>query len=556
MNQNHHQKITKDIFVTYKPAGISTHRVSNEPDQSCGFVEWLEARFQRSFYLFHRLDAATSGILLLAETKEAAADWTQLLQLKKVNKQYLFITKINLNQSSLNTLKNVKPNEAITIKSLISKKKGTWCSEESHQSNSETRLTLLKSVGVYQLWKAQPVTGKTHQIRLHAQSLGIPILGDTLYGGAPFYRLCLHAWEIQIANTICQDDKEKDFAVDVRKEGACSLWRADPPPFFSQLELISESPSLCSFLGAMDLRDQLIQRKYLSTDSYRLVHSEFPAFRIDRLGDQFWVYDYISHSDKNTETSISKETLLQALFQHYPNTPTWVREMQNRGQQPNQSLLQSIHQPEPRWIIIENQIHYEMRADQGMSPGLFLDQRENRHWIRSHSQNRKVLNLFSYTCGFSLNAALGGASEVVSVDVSQAFLNWGKKNFELNALVPANYEFWAADSIEFLRRTLKIKRRFDLIICDPPSFGRSNKGVFNIEKDLSQMIALAFQLLNPSGLIFISTNYERWDPSQFKTKAIANLLSNSFQIVSSPPVAIDFLDTTHPLLKNLIIERL
>jgi len=529
-----------DLLPTYKPSGINTHRTSEQRSE-WGFVEWLEEKLQKRLYLFQRLDAGTSGLLLMAETEEAAALWSQRMKLKKISKKYLFITKIN--KKNLYSL-----HQSFRFSSFISKKGNTWTSAPSVESqkimekyhirgddeelvnidsNSETIFSLLQTHGSHQLWSAEPITGKTHQIRLHAQSLGIPILGDTLYGGEPFYRLCLHALEIEY------------------KEGVQS-WRVEPPPFFFKLDLLS-NPNLCALLGAADLRHQLIERHYMKSDSYRLIHNECPSLRVDCFGEQLWIYDY---------DPAKSESLIQDFFRFYPQTPTWIREMKNRGQQPQPSLLRPLFNPSARWIIKENNLHYELRSDQGLSPGLFLDQKENRSWVQLNSKNKKILNVFSYTCGFSLNAAKGEAREVVSVDVSSAFLDWGKQNFQLNHLDPKSFEFWAADSIEFVKRTLKIKRKFDLIICDPPSFGRSKKGVFNIEKDFSSMVGLLFELLEPSGKILLSTNFEKWTYSQFLQKSTQDLNPHSYSEFNHPKPSLDFIEGRNPILKTLILERL
>lgn len=525
--------VDSELLPTFKPSGINTHRTSLQ-ENATGFLEWLEEKFHRKLYLFQRLDAGTSGILLLAQSKEMATQWSELLKAKKIIKKYLFLTKTlppesQRKQQLLISHSDFHSNQTITVTSFISKKEGRWVSDSSHQAhfNSETRFTLLESFNSFQLWQAEPLTGKTHQIRLHAQALGIPLLGDTLYGGQPFFRLCLHALEIHYP------------------EGNQS-WRAAAPPFFTHLKLLS-NPSLCALLGAVDLRAHLLQHQYLEPSTYRLSHAECSSLRVDCFGDHLWFYDY---------EPWQSNSLIQDFFQHYSAKPTWIREMKNRGQQPNKASLRALHNPQARWTATENNLAYELRADQGLSPGLFLDQRENRHWVQSNSKNKSVLNLFSYTCGFSLNAAKGNAKEVVSVDVSPAFLEWGKHNFQLNDLDPSQYEFWSNDTMEFLKRTIKMNRQFDLIICDPPSFGRSKYGVFNIEKDFSKMVSLIGELLKPKGKILLSTNFEKWNLEEFQQKALHFLPPHSYQRLPHPKYALDFLEGKNTLLKTLILEKI
>lgn len=499
-----------DILVTYKPNGIKTHRSS---ENDWGFLEWLEEKLKIKLYLFHRLDQGTSGLLLLAKNESTAAEWTEQFKNKLIKKSYLFITQ-----------KNNSLSEEVLTQSQISKVKGKWISEKTSTPNSETKFSRLKSYKNYQLWKAEPKTGKAHQIRLHAQDLGISILGDDQHGGDFFFRLCLHAAQLENKN---------------------QKWEAAPPVYFNNLSLL-ENLDLCRLLDAYHLRQQLILFKLLSDDSYRLSHIENNQLRIDSYGNQLWIYDY---GNKNLSSC------LEPFFNITKPLPTWIREMKNRGENPLESSLTALNNPEPNWIIQENKIQYELRSHQGLSPGLFLDQRENRQWVREMSFNKSVLNLFSYTCGFSLCAAMGDAKEVVSVDVSQNFLDWGKTNFKLNNLNPENYEFRKQDSMEFLRKTIKIKRQFDLIICDPPSFGRTKKSVFNIEKDLSELAELCFQLLKQQGILLLSTNFEKWNTPQFIKKAEALLDQKYYTLLKVSLPGLDFLEPNGFTLKTLLIQR-
>ncbi len=509
-----------DIIATYKPTGLKTHR-SSDQRSDWGYAEWLEEKWGEKLYLFQRLDAGTSGLLLFAKSESAARDWTDKLKHKKVNKTYLMITK------------GVKPNQSeFTFQSTITKIKGQWVSHKpsnkNEAPNSETHFIYLRSHQDFHLWQAHPKTGKAHQIRLHAQDLGHPILGDALHGGAPFFRLCLHALKME-------DPESKQN------------WVATAPPYFDNLDLLRDH-SLCALLEAHHQREQLIKMKILPAESYRLAHFELPWLRVDSFGENLWVYNY-------SNSEINPTPLFADFFNHTKSRPTWVREMKNRGENPLHSQLIKINDPQNRWDIKENNLVYELRANQGLSPGLFLDQRENRLWVKNHSASKKILNLFSYTCGFSLCAAAGGATEVVSVDVSTPFLEWGKYNFSLNQLNPQNYEFRNSDVLEFLKRTLKIKRMFDLIICDPPSFGRSKKSVFNIEKDLGQLTQLCFQLLSPAGKLLLSTNFEKWSWDDFKNIALTNINKNDFDILNEPLPGLDFIEPQQRILKTLLLQK-
>lgn len=163
-----------------------------------------------------------------------------------------------------------------------------------------------------------------------------------------------------------------------------------------------------------------------------------------------------------------------------------------------------------RWQAWEDSILFNLRADTGLSPGLFVDQRANRALLRRQSRDTKVLNLFAYTCSFSVAAALGGAAAVTSVDVSQRFLDWGKENFVSNGLSIQGHIFSKADARDYLTLARKRGWLFHFIILDPPSFSRSKGKPFTVKKELVPMAKSCMDLLVPGGELLVSTNLSTW----------------------------------------------
>ena len=109
----------------------------------------------------------------------------------------------------------------------------------------------------------------------------------------------------------------------------------------------------------------------------------------------------------------------------------------------------------------------------------------------------EVLNCFAYTCAFSVCAALGGA-RATSLDLSRKYLDWGRRNFELNGLDPAAHDFIYGDVFDWLKRLAKKGRSFDVILLDPPTFSRSpGRGDFRAETDYGRLVSLALPLLRP-----------------------------------------------------------
>jgi 23S rRNA (cytosine1962-C5)-methyltransferase len=179
-----------------------------------------------------------------------------------------------------------------------------------------------------------------------------------------------------------------------------------------------------------------------------------------------------------------------------------------------------------RFLIRENAVQYELSFSEGYSVGLFLDQRDNRRrillnhvaanfpWFTGNISEAEVLNTFAYTCGFSACAALAGA-RTTSIDISRKYLEWGKRNFAANQLDPTRHQFLQGDVFDWLRRLGKKQRRFDLIILDPPTFSRSNEGVFQAEKDYGKLVLGALPLLRSNGVLFASSNAAGWAPEKF-----------------------------------------
>src|SRR3954469_912692 len=141
----------------------------------------------------------------------------------------------------------------------------------------------------------------------------------------------------------------------------------------------------------------------------------------------------------------------------------------------------------------------------GYSPGLFLDQRENRRYVR-HIAPKRLLNCFAYTCSFSVCAACSGAS-TFNVDLSKKSLGRGRENFALNDLPTVDHRFVADDVRSVLPRLARRGERFDAIILDPPTFSRTPAGKpFQVEQDFEYLLIGALAVAERDAQVLISTN--------------------------------------------------
>ncbi|HEY3496811.1 MAG TPA: class I SAM-dependent methyltransferase, partial [Polyangiaceae bacterium] len=352
------------------------------------------------------------------------------------------------------------------------------------------RVTLLERAGERALVLLEPETGRTHQLRVELAHEGAPVGGDPLYGGTAAPRLLLHATELGLANRTFRS----------------------PAPFAFEVWVRGEEPGLGDASSLRDaLEDAGILRAPLarSSDVYRLANELgdlLPGVTIDRYGE-FAVLAAATPEAERRAPEIASVLLDCGARGVYLK----IREKGDARRRPVEHApsepLAGEAAPE-RLIVNELGMKIEVELGRGMSTGLFLDQRENRRRIRERSRGARVLNLFSYTSSFGVAAALGGARQVVNVDLSRRSLERSRVNFELNGADPARHEFVQKDAVEWLLRARRDGRRFDVIVLDPPSFASSADGTpFNVTKRYGAVAERALALLEPGGALLAVTNH-------------------------------------------------
>lgn len=156
---------------------------------------------------------------------------------------------------------------------------------------------------------------------------------------------------------------------------------------------------------------------------------------------------------------------------------------------------------------------FKVNLSDYLDTGLFFDHRPNRTTVRESAEKKSVLNLFCYTGSFSVYAAEGKASFVESVDLSNTYLSWAKKNFELNGFSDEKkYIFTRSDVTTFLEKKLAERadetNRYDIIVLDPPTFSNSKamEGELDINRDWPSLVTSCLNLLKSSGTLYFSTN--------------------------------------------------
>jgi len=497
------------LLVVNKPAGWNTHAPS--PFAGEGVYDWLRHREPRwaTLAIIHRLDKETSGVMVFAKSKEANRSLTAQFTEHSVGKKYFLATDREVRRLEFVVVTNlVRAGEKyVSVRaerapsprfSPPRRGRGSRSADAREGGQAETRFRVLASKDGRLLVEAQPVTGRTHQIRVHAAESGFPILGDELYGGTPAARVHLHAAELTLRHPA----------------GATMVFTA---------------PAEFEAAARQDLREAILGPG--ETTVWRMIHGASDGRAgeyVDRLGDFVLVQSSDPRSSRREEAHSGlhgKERSLPTLAA--PKFASFARGIYHKrldrevrkssAAEASPKLIAGEAAPE-RFEILENGLRFELSFSEGYSVGLFLDQRDNRRrFLVNHigagfplfdggAEGREVLNTFAYTCGFSVAAAKAGA-RVTSLDLSKKYLDWGKRNFALNDLDPGAHDFIYGDAFDWLRRLAKKGRAFDVVVLDPPTFSQSKEGgVFCAEKDYAKLVSAALPVLKPGGVLFASTN--------------------------------------------------
>ena len=148
---------------------------------------------------------------------------------------------------------------------------------------------------------------------------------------------------------------------------------------------------------------------------------------------------------------------------------------QTRERQKRPAAIRENRKTGDDFIITENGRKFWVNLDKYLDTGLFLDHRNTRKKVGETAAGKRFLNLFSYTGSFTVYAATGGAASSETVDLSNTYLDWAKRNFELNGISPEQHKIVRADVFQYLQNAAADGKQFDLIVMDPPSFSNSKR---------------------------------------------------------------------------------
>lgn len=254
-----------------------------------------------------------------------------------------------------------------------------------------------------------------------------------------------------------------------------------------------------------NLERALVLRSFLfpgqETNSYRLVNGEgdlLPGLIVDRYGDYLVVQVSTLGMEKFLPSIV--EWLKQKL------APRGIYEKSSLPSRKEEGLREkegSLAGEIPDEIeILENGLRFNISIKEGQKTGFFLDHREMRQMVRTLSEGKRVLNCFSYTGGFSVYAAKGGAIHVDSVDISKNAMELAAKNIRLNGSSEKAFGFYPADVFQFLREN---ELNYDLVILDPPAFAKKQKDIVPACRGYKDINRVAMQKM-PAGSLLLTSS--------------------------------------------------
>ena len=257
------------------------------------------------------------------------------------------------------------------------------------------------------------------------------------------------------------------------------------------------------------------QAKRMGISCYRVYDHDLPEFPlcIEFYADKLYVAEYKrNHGLTEQEHDLWMEEALQVIMEvlKVERENIFLKLRQRKPGRLGQ--YQKFDEVQHVFTVEENGLKFIVNLSDYLDTGLFLDHRITRQMVREQSRGLRVLNLFAYTGSFSVYAAAGGASEVITVDLSKTYLKWAEENMKLNGFEDENkYKYVHADVMQWLDGVEA--GSYDLIILDPPTFSNSKRmeDILDIQRDHALLINQCLRALKEGRVIYFSTNARKFE---------------------------------------------
>lgn len=272
--------------------------------------------------------------------------------------------------------------------------------------------------------------------------------------------------------------------------------------------------------GAKMLLNRLVKNqrrlnKWLNktgTSCYRLYDADIPEYSvaIDIYEDSVHVQEYAAPG--TIDDAVARERfseVKQAVKEFASEVDGKIFYKERRRQKGDNQYRRFNEGPSETQVIHEGEAQFEANLSDYLDTGLFLDHRPVRRLVADLAKGKSLLNLFCYTATVSVQAALGGAARTLSVDMSNTYLDWAQRNYDLNNLSADNHHLLRADCLKWLEDD---GEKFDVIFLDPPTFSNSKKmdSVLDIQRDHGDLIRNSMGRLAEDGVLIFSNNFRKF----------------------------------------------
>lgn len=306
--------------------------------------------------------------------------------------------------------------------------------------------------------------------------------------------------------------------------------------------------------AAVDMREALFDLK--QTNGYRLINGEgdqLPGLIVDRYHDTLVMQ--ISTLGMHKLCPLVVDWLVKHLKPKNIYEKSLLPSRKEEGLTDQQGALFG-EIPSSEIQILENGLRFSVSVLHGQKTGFFLDHREMRQEVRKLAKGKRVLNCFSYTGGFSIYAAAGGAASVDSVDISAHAMQMAEHQMKLNGFASEPHGFYVADVFEFLRER---PLNYDLVILDPPAFAKRQKDVIAACRGYKDINRVAMEKMPKGSLLLTSSCSYHVDEALFQKVVFQAAVEakRSAKIIGRHKIGMDHpINICHPesdYLKSLLI---
>ncbi len=252
---------------------------------------------------------------------------------------------------------------------------------------------------------------------------------------------------------------------------------------------------------------------------FRIYERDIPEIPlvVDRYEDHLHLTEYDRPSERDSVAHDAWLDLMAATAGETLGVPPEKVFLKRRRRQVGTTQHEQVAQDRYEIEVQESGLKFIVNLSDYIDTGLFLDHRITRTMVRDVAADKRFLNLFAYTGAFSVYAAAGGASEIVTVDWSNTYLQWAERNLRLNGFEAPAYRFVRSDAVGFVDH-LPNEPLFDLAVVDPPTFSNSKRSehYWDVQRDSVPLLTKLLQRMSPGGVIYFSNNFRgfKMEPSE------------------------------------------